>query len=191
MVFQRNIYQESDQIVYPGKLSLTFPELGGTKVTPFLFLTAVVENMNQVLTYDYETEEVSGIGVIKFILRECVTKKIVLTELRTATPLLSMQDIFSPIAYLYPDTTAVTYPSGPENTKSDRQELNYSSEIGLPVIVGTHFETTETATFSGIPRYAIKGNWHFFGEAILCDRIDIFIRPKIVSGVRISSYSFL
>lgn len=192
MVFTRSITPIMSMTVLPGKTSYAFTDLGGSAIDPFLLLTIDVLDLAEVGTYDFETDELSGIGTIKFSYLSHIREKIRLTEEKTLTPLLIMQDLSSPLAYVYPDTTAVGYPEENYYTKSGKQELNYPRPGGLPLILEEHFTAIGDITLiASIPRYAIKGNWHFFANSIVCDIIEFNIRPRLKTGLLVTSYSFL
>jgi len=179
-------------LAMPGELSLNFVDIGGTVADPFPIIRFSMNNPSEATTYDFETEEVSGVCTIKYIYEGSVMRKQEMTDPSVCSPILIMQDVFSPVAYVYPDDTNLSYPGEPQISKSNRQEINYRSDIRLVAIqVDSDGVPISEPNLGGLYRYAVKGNWHFFSNSVICDTVSIFVRRRIKSGVQLNVFNFL
>jgi len=192
MVFTRTLSGLNTFELLPGRTDLTFVDLGGSLGDPFPVLMIYVNNVSEATTYDFETDEVSGVATIKYSYQGSVMRKQEITDISTSSPILIMQDEVSPTAYAYVDDTDIGYPDLPQHTKSGRQEINYRNDLRMPAVqFAGEDETGVIVKLGGVYRHAIKGNWHFFSDAIICDTISFFVRRRIKSGLYVESYNFL
>lgn len=191
-MFTRNISFLLNQEIFAGETTFDFVSLGGNILDAFPFFTLSMNNISEAGTYDFETEEVSQVATIKYLFNGAVVRKDEMTDSFIMSPLLIMQDIISPVAYVYPDDTDIEYPDEPQTSKSGKQEINYNKSIRLPAIqVEEDGVPLTDFVLGGIARYAIKGNWHFFANSIICDTVSIFVRRRIKTGLVITAYNFL
>ena len=191
-MFTRTITSMGGFTAYPGELTLNFVDIGGSQIDPFPMLQFSMINPSEAETYDFETEEVSGVCTVKYLYRNHVMRKQELTDVLVSSPILIMQDLFSPIAYLYPDKSQTEAIDEFQQSKSGRQEVEIPSNYGLPIAKYPYLvDGTLDPIFASVRRYAIKGNWHFFSDSIICDTISIFVRRRIKSGIQIQAFNFL
>lgn len=191
-MFTRNISELLVEQLFPGETTFDFVSMGGSLVDPFLFFTLSMNNISEAGTFDFETEEVSQVATIKYLYNGAVMRKDEMTDAFINSPLLIMQDQFAPMAYAYADDTNQPYPSEPHLSKSGRQELNYRFDVRLPAVKFEDPENVDAGiVLGGVYRYAIKGNWHYFANSVICDTISIFVRRRIKSGLILNAYNFL
>lgn len=192
MVFTRNIVNLGTFNALPGELTITFPDIGGSFIDPFPILRFTVVNPSESGTFDFETEEVSGVATVKYLYNNGVMRKQEITDIITSSPILVMQDVFSPIAYIYPDDTTLEEIDEFQQSKSRKQEILIPSDYALPVIQTPLGEIPDfTPDWRGVRRYGVKGNWHYFSDSIICDTVSIFVRRRIKSGLMIEAINFL
>lgn len=191
-MFIRSLFPLISVELMPGRHDFTWLDLGGHQTASYLFVYIAVLNSSEVETYDFETDEVTGVGVINYNLFNgpCRTDQINYVE--KCTPLLVMTDITTPKEYIYADLAGGELQEELEQSKSSRNDYYNDGQAHLPVLKVTELGgIIELANFAGVARYAIKPNHQFFASSILCSSISVYIRRRIKSGVQLEAYSFL